>query len=138
MKILVAQLCLTLCDPMDPPGFSTKGFSRQEYWSGLPCPSPGDLPSLGTECGSPTLQADSLPSEPPGKPNVKLYKPLLKNNLTLSILAADSDHLLLSALFYRNVIYVIYGKLFSQWYLWMLLIISENWKQTKCWNLREW
>ena len=44
------------------------GFSRQEYWSGLPFPSPGDLPDPGTEPGSPTLQAVSLPSEPPGKP----------------------------------------------------------------------
>ena len=43
-------------------------FSRQEYWSGLPCPSPGDFPDPGTELQSPTLQADSLPSEPPGKP----------------------------------------------------------------------
>ena len=41
-------------------------FSRQEYWSGLPCPPPGDLPSLGIEPGSPALQADSLPTEPPG------------------------------------------------------------------------
>ena len=43
-------------------------FSRQEYWSGLPFPSPGDLPNPGTEPRSPTLQADTLPSEPPGKP----------------------------------------------------------------------
>ena len=43
-------------------------FSRQEYWSGLPFPSPGDLPDPGIEPGSPTLQADTLPSEPPGKP----------------------------------------------------------------------
>ena len=43
------------------------GFSRQEYWSGLPFPSPRDLPHPGIEPGSPTLQADSLPSEPPGK-----------------------------------------------------------------------
>ena len=43
-------------------------FSRQEYWSWLPFPSPGDLPNPGTEPGSPTLQADTLPSEPPGKP----------------------------------------------------------------------
>ena len=41
------------------------GFSRQEYWSGLPFPSPGDLPNPGIKPGSPTLQADSLPSEPP-------------------------------------------------------------------------
>ena len=43
-------------------------FSRQEYRSTLPFPSPGDLPDPGTEPGSPELQADSLPSEPPGKP----------------------------------------------------------------------
>ena len=42
-------------------------FSRQEHWSGLPFPSPGDLPDPGIEPGSPTLQADALPSEPPGK-----------------------------------------------------------------------
>ena len=41
------------------------GFSRQEHWSGLPCPPPGDLPDPGIEQESPALQADSLPSEPP-------------------------------------------------------------------------
>ena len=44
------------------------GFSRQEYWSGLPFPSPGDLPDPGIDPRSPTLLADSLPSEPSGKP----------------------------------------------------------------------
>ena len=47
------------------------GFSRQEYWSGLPFPSPGDLPDPGIDPGieprSPTLQVDALPSKPPGK-----------------------------------------------------------------------
>ena len=43
-------------------------FSRQEYWSGLPFPSPGGFPDPGTEPGPPELQADSLPSEPPGRP----------------------------------------------------------------------
>ena len=47
------------------------GFSRQEYWSGLPFPSPGDLPDPGIEPGSPALQAEALTSEPPGKPNWK-------------------------------------------------------------------
>ena len=42
-------------------------FSRQEYWSGLPVPSPGHLPDLGIKPGSPALQADSLLFEPPGK-----------------------------------------------------------------------
>ena len=46
------------------------GFSRQEYWSGLPFPSAGDLLDSGIEPGSPTLQADALLSEPPGKPNL--------------------------------------------------------------------
>ena len=45
------------------------GFSRQKYWSGLPFPSPGDLPDPGIEPRSPTLQADALTSEPPGKPD---------------------------------------------------------------------
>ena len=48
------------------------GFSRQEYWSGLPFSSPGDLPDPGIEPGSPTFQADALTSEPPGKERVIL------------------------------------------------------------------
>ena len=44
------------------------GFSRQDYWSGLPFPSSGDLPDPGIEPGSPAFQADALTSEPPGKP----------------------------------------------------------------------
>ena len=66
----VAQSCPTVCDPWTvahqaPPSM---GFSRQEYWSGLPFPSPGDFPDPGIKPGSPTLQADALPSKPPGKP----------------------------------------------------------------------
>ena len=59
------------------------GFSRQEYWSELPFPSPGDLPNPGIELGSPTLQADALPSKPPGKPLTKEAKVYNgeKNNL---------------------------------------------------------
>ena len=64
------QACPTLCDPMDcsPPGSSVHGISRQEDWCGLSFPSPWDLPDPGIEPGSPALQADSLLSEPPGKP----------------------------------------------------------------------
>ena len=68
---LVAQSCLILCDPMDcSPArlLCPWGFSRQEYWSRLPCPPPGDLLKPGTEPRSPALQVDSLPSEPRGKP----------------------------------------------------------------------
>ena len=50
------------------------GFSRQEYWSGLPFPSPGDLPDSGIEPGSPALWADGLPSKPPGKVYVGLHR----------------------------------------------------------------
>ena len=50
-------------------------FSRQEYWSGLPFPSPGDLPDARTEPGSPTQQPDSLLSEPPGKPLTSITEP---------------------------------------------------------------
>ena len=67
---LDAQSCLTLCHPMDwsPPSSSVRGDSRQEYWSGLPCPAPGDLLDPGIKPRSPTLQADALPAEPPGQP----------------------------------------------------------------------
>ena len=51
-------------DSLQPLGLSME-FSRQEYWSGLPFPFPGDLPNPGIELGFPALQADSLPSEPP-------------------------------------------------------------------------
>ena len=76
VKVLVTQSCLTLCDLMDchPPGSSVHGILRPEYWSGLPFPSPGDLPNPGTEPRSPTLQAYSLLSEPPGKPQNYHYK----------------------------------------------------------------
>ena len=47
------------------------GFPRQECWSRLPFPSPGDLPDPGIEPGSPTLQAEALPSEPPGRSKKK-------------------------------------------------------------------
>ena len=47
------------------------GFPGQEYWGGLPFPSPGDLPDPGIKSRSSALQADSLPSEPPGKPMLK-------------------------------------------------------------------
>ena len=65
---LVTQPCPTLCHPMVCQAPPSMGFSRQEYWSGLPCPPPGDLPDPGIEPRSPTWQADSLLSEPPGKP----------------------------------------------------------------------
>ena len=60
VKVKLTQSRLTLCDP--------KEFSRPEYWSGQPFPSPGDLPNSGIKPRSPTLWTDSLPAEPQGKP----------------------------------------------------------------------
>ena len=54
------------------------GFFRQEYWNGLPVPSPGDLPDPGIEPRSPALQADALLSEPPGKPKEKEGEGVMK------------------------------------------------------------
>ena len=64
------QSCPTLCDPMDcsQPGSSVHGFPRQEYWSGLPFPSPGDLPDPGIESTSPAWAGDFSSPEPRGKP----------------------------------------------------------------------
>ena len=54
------------------------GFPRQEYWSGLPFPFPGGLSDAGVEPGSPVLQAESLPSEPPAKPDI----PYIRSNIS--------------------------------------------------------
>ena len=69
-----------MSDPVDcsPPGSSPHGIFQASYWSGLPFPPPGDPPDSGIEAGSPTLQADSLLSEPPGKPNIN-------NNITIKV-----------------------------------------------------
>ena len=66
LSVLVTQSCPTLCDSMDctaRQALLSMGFSRQGYWSGLPFPSPGDIPSPGIKLGSPALQADALLSE---------------------------------------------------------------------------
>ena len=66
VKVKVTQSCLTLCDPMD---YTVHGILQAKYWRGQPFPSPGDLPIPGIEPRSPTLQADSPPPEPQGKPS---------------------------------------------------------------------
>ena len=70
VQVLVAQLCPTLATPWTVAHQAplSMEFSRQEYWNGLLFPFPGDLPDPGIEYRSPTLQADSLPSELPRKP----------------------------------------------------------------------
>ena len=69
----VSQSRLTFCDPMTVAhqALLSMEFFRQEYWSGLLFPSPGDL-NPGFELGSPALRADALPSEPPRKPQLKI------------------------------------------------------------------
>ena len=72
------------------------GFPRQEYWSGLPFPSPGNLPDPGIEPGSHALQADSLPSEPPGElqdtgvGSLSLLQGIILTELSLYILSKGS------------------------------------------------
>ena len=80
----------TLCNPMDCslPG-SSMGFSRQEYWSGLPSPPPGGPPDPGIESGSPSLQADSLLSEPLEKSH---FKPSLWNSAVSYIYSRSPLH----------------------------------------------
>ena len=70
----VCQVALVTSDSVTPwtvalQALPSMGCSRQEYWSGLAFPSPGDLPGPGMEPGSPTLQADSLPAAAQGKPS---------------------------------------------------------------------
>ena len=76
------------------------GFSRQKYWSGLPFPSPEDLPHLGIEPRSPALQADALPSEPPEKLGKSLTICLSNEELIFFVVNIDifgffSCHLIL-------------------------------------------
>ena len=75
---LVTKSCLTLCDFMDcsPPGSSVHGFSRQESWSGSPCPLPGDLPDpriAPMSPATPALQVDTLPLSHQGSPGSSIY-----------------------------------------------------------------
>ena len=87
-ETLVTQLCPTLCDSTDCslPGSSSMGFSRQEYWSRLPCSTPGDLPNPGIEPRSPSLQADFLLFELPGKPKLSTLHVLPPFNLLQALI----------------------------------------------------
>ena len=81
--MFVTQSCLTLATPWTVAHQSPlfMGFSRQKYWSGLPCLAPGDLPDPGIKPGYPALQADSLLSELPGKPYIYRFIVHLKHNI---------------------------------------------------------
>ena len=97
--------------------FSPWGFSRQEYWSGLPCPLPGDLSNPGIKPRSPTLQADSLPTEPPGKPkntgvgSLSLLQGIfLTQELNRGLLYCRQSLYQLSYLLFKNMYYLMSKK----------------------------
>ena len=71
-------------------------FSREEYWSGLPFPSQGELPDPGIERRSPALQAEVLPSEPPGKPDSDEYQPCTLLSIFVSTLLLNLQNKLKS------------------------------------------
>ena len=75
-------------DPLDwePPRLLWGGFSRQEYWRGLPFPSPKKLPNPGIKSGFPTKQEDSLPAKPPGKFSAYFHRGILKTVLLLPVI----------------------------------------------------
>jgi len=83
LYVLIIHSYLTLCDPTNCSSVHqaplSMGFFRQEYWSGLSFHSPGDVPDLRVEPESSALRADSLPSEPLGKPNRLIYMSVLFN-----------------------------------------------------------
>ena len=91
-------------------------FSRQEYWSGVPFPSPGDLPNPGIEPGSPALQADTLPSESRGKP----YDPAIP----------------LLGIYPENT--TIQKDTCSPMFIATLFTIARTWKQPNCPLTEEW
>ena len=72
VKVLITQSCSALCDPMDcsPPSSTVHEIFQPRILEWVAIPSPGELPDPGTEPRSPTLQADFLPFEPPGKSNI--------------------------------------------------------------------
>ena len=94
--VLVTQSCLTLCAPMDcsPSGSSVHQFPRQEYWSGSPFHSSRNLLDPGIKPRSPALQADSLPSKPPGKTSIifcEIFPKFIQDLLLLLSHSVKSD-----------------------------------------------
>ena len=90
------------------------GFSGKEYWSGLPFPSPGDLPDPGIETGSPALQSDSLPPEPPAKPIVVLKHRLFRPADFLIFLCSQITFLLLLLCMLFSVVHIILYYIFQK------------------------
>ena len=141
--VLIAQLCPTLCDTMD---CSPPGSPRQEYWSELPFPSPGDLPDSGIEPRFPALQEDSLPSKPQVYRLVIIFqtKVIDIQNLSLNYFITSCYHLCSLGCVHHFYVYgenttqwcasKQYSQLHSQWWPWSGLPFpsplheSEKWK----------
>ena len=106
-------------------------FSRQEYWSGLPFPSPGDFPNPGIEPRSHALRADALPSEPPGKPRAvwRFFKKLeieLPYHPAVPLLGIHIEETRIE----RDTC--------TQMLIAALLTIARTWKQPRCPLADEW
>ena len=109
--------CPTLCDPIDIAHWVclSMRFSRQEYWSGLPCPPSGDLPNLGVEPTSPSLlywQAGSLLLEPPGKPQMCDITSFFSHP------ESNQDHIL-------HCYYVCFLNYLFIWLYWVSLVVQR-------------
>ena len=91
--MLVIELCRTLCDPRTVAHQApwSMGFSRQEYQSGLPFLSPGDLPDAGIKSRSSAFQVDSLLTKPSGKPRNRILLNHLKRNEIMLFAATWMD-----------------------------------------------
>ena len=94
--MIVAQSCLTLCNPVacSPPSFSAHGILQGRILEWVTIPFSRDLPDLGIKPGSPALQSDSLPSEPPEKPGWGVFTTDLLS-LLLLLLLPDNSYLFL-------------------------------------------
>ena len=99
------------------------GFSRQEYWSGLPF-LPGDLPDPGIEPRSPTLQADPLTSEPPGQTPLYISKSHLNKQITLGLFASSFSK--------QDDIYSVRGLMlgFVKWRFKTIVMWENGWQET--------
>ena len=103
------QAPLSMGSPGKNTGVQNTPLSRQEYWSELPCPPPGDLPKPSFECRSPALQVDSLPAELPGKP---------QRHSSQKHLASD---IIMTLFFIEFIFEVIFY--FSKWYFPFTMVI---------------
>ena len=101
------------------PDSSVHGIFQEEYWSGLPFPSPGDLFNPGIEPGSPTLQADIWPSEPPGKPYlyaICIYSLILTPLLRCKVYGSAVKEKSLTLVSYLSYLLITFLKVFSPWF----------------------